>query len=457
VPAKRFEVAFSLAGEQRDVIEPIARELRRRGHRVFFYAWPEHTAELAKPNLDDHLRRIYGEDAGLLVPVLSADYARKPWTGVVELTVVKELIVDRRDDEIMALRTDDAKVPGFSKLHGYIDVRNRSAFEIASLIERRLGHAPQDTTAAPAVRDRVLLYQTGGPREHQWGPAATRDEAFSQLWSIAAANFDADILEGAITADRLKGATCLVLTIGPQRTTHFREEEFDAVRAFVRDGQGLLLLGTYYGDRHHVANLSALAETFDIGFNTDVLVPVGVRPGAAGRADIRLDLTPAGSRRRGSIPLAPRDTRERALQDLLLARVRRVQTRDTCSLRIGDDAVGLLWSIPPNCHFRVPYVDATPRIDHDSWADGLLEAACIVAVSTRAKVVACGGWRTFSTTLLYEKGYDNQSFLENVLRWLATRASSSSYSNRLTNTTTNLYADRSRVATSSTRRVWKLC
>jgi hypothetical protein len=221
----------------------------------------------------------------------------------------------------------------------------------------------------------------------------------------------------------------LVLTIGPQKTTHLREEEFDAVRAFVRGGHGLLLLGTYYGDRHHVANLSSLAETFDISFNADVLMPLGARPGAAGRAEIRVDLTPAGSRRRGSIALAQRDTRERALQDLLLARIRRVQTRDTCSLHLGDDAVGLLWSIPPNCRFRVPYVEETPRIDHDSWADGLEEPACVAAVSTRAKVVVCGGWRTLSTTLLHEKAYDNQTFLENVLRWLATRGSASSLSN----------------------------
>src|SRR5262245_23744054 len=105
---KPFDVAFSLAGEQIPLIEPIAAELRRRGHLAFFYAWPEHEAVLAKPNLDNDLRRIYGSDARLLVPVLSADYAHKPWTGVVELTVVRELLLERRDDEIMALRTDDA-------------------------------------------------------------------------------------------------------------------------------------------------------------------------------------------------------------------------------------------------------------------------------------------------------------------------------------------------------------
>lgn len=141
--AKRFDVAFSLAGEQREVIAPIAVELERRGLSVFFYAWPRHVAELAKPNLDLQLRRIYGDESRLLIPVLSRDYARKPWTGVVELTVVRELIVGRRDDEIMTLRSDDAPVEGFSILHGYVDIRGRSTAELADLIEARVERGPR--------------------------------------------------------------------------------------------------------------------------------------------------------------------------------------------------------------------------------------------------------------------------------------------------------------------------
>ena len=136
--AKRFDVAFSLAGEQRDVIAPVAVELEQRGLSVFFYAWPRHVAELAKPNLDVQLRRIYGDETRLLIPVLSADYARKLWTGVVELTVVRELIFNRRDDEIMTLRSDDAPVEGFSILHGFVDIRGRPTAELADLIEARV-------------------------------------------------------------------------------------------------------------------------------------------------------------------------------------------------------------------------------------------------------------------------------------------------------------------------------
>src|SRR4051812_30033660 len=104
----RFEVAFSLASEERPVIEPVATELRNRGHAIFFYGWPEHRAELAAPNLDLSLRRIYRDEALLVVPVLSADYARKPWTGVVEFNVVRELIVERR--QLMTLRADDTPI-----------------------------------------------------------------------------------------------------------------------------------------------------------------------------------------------------------------------------------------------------------------------------------------------------------------------------------------------------------
>jgi hypothetical protein len=226
----------------------------------------------------------------------------------------------------MALRTDESEMPDWSPLHGYVDVRGRSTKEVANLIAQRLAPMEADAAGTAEVPDRVLLYQTADPREYQWAPAATRDEAFSELWSIAGAHFAADVLEGPITADRLQEATCLVLTIGPQKTTHFPQEDLDAIRGFVRGGNGLLMLGTYYGDRHHVANLSSLAETFGISFNADVLTGPSGRPSVAGRADIRIDLTPAGSRRRGSIALSKRETRDRALQEVLLARIRAVQS-----------------------------------------------------------------------------------------------------------------------------------
>jgi hypothetical protein len=163
--AKRFDVAFSLAAEQRDMVALIAVELERRGLSVFFYAWPRHSAELAKPNLDVQLRRIYGSDAKLLVPVLSGDYARKPWTGVVELTIVRELIFARRDDEIMPLRSDDAPVEGFSILHGYVDVRGRAPAELADLIEHRVrslgAAAPAQLTDDAAAAKTAPLRHAG--------------------------------------------------------------------------------------------------------------------------------------------------------------------------------------------------------------------------------------------------------------------------------------------------------
>ena len=138
----RFDVAFSLADEQRSIIEPVAAELKERGRAVFFHGWAQCRAELAAANLGKQLRQIYGVDSQLVVPVLSVDYARKAWTEV-ELTVVKELIFAGRNS-VMALRVDDEPIEGFSKLHGYLDVRGRSSTEIARLIEMRL--SPPEST-----------------------------------------------------------------------------------------------------------------------------------------------------------------------------------------------------------------------------------------------------------------------------------------------------------------------
>jgi hypothetical protein len=150
----RFDVAFSLAGEQRSLIEPVAKELSRRGRTVFFYGWARHEAELATPHLDKRLRQVYGTEAGLVVPVLSADYARKPWTGEVEFTVVRELMIQGRTT-VMALRSDDAPIEGFSPLHGYVDIRRKSPAEIANLIDLRLNEA------APSERSGLALTRRG--------------------------------------------------------------------------------------------------------------------------------------------------------------------------------------------------------------------------------------------------------------------------------------------------------
>jgi hypothetical protein len=136
----RFAVGFSFAGEDRALVAPLAEELARRcgRQRVLFDRF--HEAELARPDLDVYLPRLYRDETELIVVLLSPDYPNKRWCGL-EWRWIRQLIVGPAQDRIMLLRIGD---PGdLSELgilpgDGYIDVTTRPATEISALILQRM-------------------------------------------------------------------------------------------------------------------------------------------------------------------------------------------------------------------------------------------------------------------------------------------------------------------------------
>ncbi|MFZ2727589.1 MAG: TIR domain-containing protein [Methylococcaceae bacterium] len=134
---KRFKVALSFAGERRDYIAQVAELLASElgKDKVFYDAW--YKAELARPNLDVYLQTIYHQQSHLIVPFVCIDYERKKWCGL-EWRVMRELIKERQDDDIMPLRFDDTHIMGLFSIDGYIDLREHSPQETAEFILQRL-------------------------------------------------------------------------------------------------------------------------------------------------------------------------------------------------------------------------------------------------------------------------------------------------------------------------------
>jgi hypothetical protein len=79
VPSQ-FAVAFSLAGEQRKLVLPVAQEVEAILGRsmVFYDTWYEYW--IAGVDADLLLQRLYGEMAELVVVCVSGAYGDKPWT-----------------------------------------------------------------------------------------------------------------------------------------------------------------------------------------------------------------------------------------------------------------------------------------------------------------------------------------------------------------------------------------
>lgn len=134
---KRFQVALSFPGEHRKYVEEVAQLLAKElGEEVVFYDnWYKH--ELARPNLDTFLQDIYHNDSQLLVPFLCAEYEQKQWCGL-EWRAIRDLIKQRKDEDIMPLRFDDTHIPGLFGIDGYIDLQTHTSEQTAELTLKRL-------------------------------------------------------------------------------------------------------------------------------------------------------------------------------------------------------------------------------------------------------------------------------------------------------------------------------
>lgn len=148
IPARalpdKFLVAFSLAGEQRDVVRAIAEAVERKlgSGTVFFDEWFEH--HLAGAGADLKLQRIYGEQSALVVFCVSKEYGCKPWTLTEHDAIRARLMkarasTDRREQySILPIRVGDGEVEGILFNTIVSDVRSRNIAESAQLILNRL-------------------------------------------------------------------------------------------------------------------------------------------------------------------------------------------------------------------------------------------------------------------------------------------------------------------------------
>ncbi len=174
---KRFRVALSFPGEKRLFVRQVAAALADvLGHDKVLYD-EFLTAELARPNLDVYLGRLYHDESELIVPFFCADYERKEWCGL-ELRQMRDLLKQGLDEHIMPFRFDDAQITGQLSVDGYIKVGDRPAQQVADLILQRLtvvakdaaGHVTDTSSARAATVDLPLYYLFASEGAAKAGP-----------------------------------------------------------------------------------------------------------------------------------------------------------------------------------------------------------------------------------------------------------------------------------------------
>ena len=137
VEEMQFKVALSFAGEHRAYVAAVAEELKKRlGRGVVFYD-KDFTAQLARPNLDLLLQRIYLNNSDLVVVFLCRDYERKEWCGL-EWRAIRAIVKNKNDHAIMFMRFDKAEVSGAMSIDGYVDLEEYSPMQAARMIVERV-------------------------------------------------------------------------------------------------------------------------------------------------------------------------------------------------------------------------------------------------------------------------------------------------------------------------------
>ena len=137
VRGRRFQVALSFPGERRAFVSQVADQLSQRlgQQRVFYDSYYE--AELARPDLDLYLGRIYRDDSELVVHFYCADYERKKWCRL-EWRQMRDILFNLEEHRIMPFRFDDTPIDGVLSIDGYVKIERRSPQEVAELILKRL-------------------------------------------------------------------------------------------------------------------------------------------------------------------------------------------------------------------------------------------------------------------------------------------------------------------------------
>ena len=140
---EKFLVAFSFAGEQRDLVQSIATAVQERlgEGTVFFDEWYEYY--IAGSDADLKLQKIYHERSVLVVSCVSSQYGSKPWT-LAEHEAIRALKMQLSGGSetdrlrLLPLRVGDGDVPGIFMNAICPDIRKKPPSETAQLIVNRL-------------------------------------------------------------------------------------------------------------------------------------------------------------------------------------------------------------------------------------------------------------------------------------------------------------------------------
>ena len=132
---RRWDVALSFAGAQRDYAGQVAQALKARGVRCFYDA--DEQARLWGTHLAEELPQIYARESAAVVVFLSADYAGQDWMRIDRRAAFSQAMAEA-GVHVLPARFDDSELPGLLPDVAAVDLRRYTPQQFADLVVAKL-------------------------------------------------------------------------------------------------------------------------------------------------------------------------------------------------------------------------------------------------------------------------------------------------------------------------------
>ena len=199
---RKYDVALSFAGEDRQYAKELADFLESGGYKVFYDEYER--ADLWGRDLYVHLSSIYKDKAHYCVVFLSQIYAKKLWTRH-ELRSAQARAFEENREYILPVRLDDTEIPGLLPTVMYLDLSEMSIEEVYQELKQKLSGTtlPESTDKLTTtsvqndLNDYVMIWTRDGIQcfvpfqSAKWNsteisldllPETTEEAAFLRSW-----------------------------------------------------------------------------------------------------------------------------------------------------------------------------------------------------------------------------------------------------------------------------------
>ncbi|RJR15022.1 hypothetical protein C4579_03060 [Candidatus Microgenomates bacterium] len=128
-----YDIAFSLAGEQKELGNSIKEHLDSSGCNSWIYT--EHQAELVGKNQAKFFSNLFGKDSKYCVAIISDEYLKKIWTSLEGEYIIDRWMKEMNNyDYLIPLSEGGKIIEGYPKIRGYLSIDEKSPKDIAHAI-----------------------------------------------------------------------------------------------------------------------------------------------------------------------------------------------------------------------------------------------------------------------------------------------------------------------------------